>query len=335
MKTNPFFFCLLSVLLISSTLFSRDVSINSARLVAKKIYFERFILNNEVTFEEIEFNSEDIITSNSTAVYYIFNVKNDGGFVIVSADDNLYPVLGYSFKGKYSDNNQPPAFSWLLDNYKQQILYAKENSIPADNKIRSAWSYYLSTNSKSGIKQLMNVSPLLSTTWDQGCYYNAQCPVNSSGPCGHVWAGCVATAMGQVMKYHSYPAQGTGSYSYYMPGYGTQSANYGNTTYDWIGMPNHLNGHDSTVAEFLYHCGVSVDMYYSTSGSGAMSYKVINSLISYFKYSGSAVMIYKSDYTNSNWENVLKNELDASRPIYYAGDDPSQGGHAFVCDGYQ
>ncbi len=234
MKTNSFFFCLLSFLILSSTTFSRDVTINSARLVAKNTYFERFGLNNEITFEEIEFNSENIITSNSTVVCYIFNVQNDRGFVIVSADDNLYPVLGYSFEGKYSDNNQPPAFSWWLDNYKQQILYAKENSIPADDKIRSAWSYYLSTSSKQGIKQLMNVSPLLSTTWDQGCYYNAFCPVKSSGPCGHVWAGCVATTMGQLMKYHSYPQQGTVSHSYYMPGYGILSANFGNTIYDWL-----------------------------------------------------------------------------------------------------
>ncbi len=101
-------------------------------------------------------------------------------------------------------------------------------------------------------------------------------------------------------------------------------------------MPNHLNGHDSTVAELLYHCGVSVDMNYSPSGSGASTDKVMNSLISYFKYSGSAARILKSEYTSSNWENVLKNELDASRPIYYVGYDTSQvWGHAFVCDGYQ
>jgi len=280
--------------LLSSPLFARDVSINTARQVAKNIYFERYNQINEIEFNEIEFNSEKIITSNAIIVYYIFNVKSNGGFVIVSADDNLYPVFGYSFDGSYNSRNKPPAFSQWLDNYEQQVLFVKKNMIPADDNIRSAWLKYSSKNMTSGTKHSLNVSPLLSTTWDQGCYYNALCPVNSSGPCGHVWAGCVATAMGQIMKYHNYPQQGTGSYSYNMPGYGGQSANFGTTTYNWQGMPNHLYSHDSTVAEFLYQCGVSVDMYYSPNGSGAMSYKVVNSLKNYFNYSQSAVMIYKS-----------------------------------------
>jgi len=323
------------LLFFYSTIFAREVPIETARVTAKNLYFERFNRVAEIDHKDIIIVEEVIFSEQTVPLFYIFNMHNNGGFVIISAEDNSYPVLGYSFTGSYSDIGQPPAFTQLLENYKQQISFIKRNHTPATSEIRSEWQFYSSVKNFLISSSIMNVSPLLNTTWDQGCNYNAHCPVNSNGPCGHVWAGCVATAYSQIMKYHNYPQQGKGNHSYNMPGYGTQSANFGNTTYNWATMPNSLNSYDSAVAELLYQCGVAVDMYYSPTGSGAMSYKVVDVLKDHFRYSESANMVYKSDYSNVAWENLLKNELNASRPVYYAGDDPSQGGHAFVCDGYQ
>ncbi len=179
-----------------------------------------------------------------------------------------------------------------------------------------------------------NVDPLLSTLWNQGTYYNQLCPTDPNGPGGHVWAGCVATAMGQVMKYHDHPDQGTGSHSYYAAGYGTQSANFGVTTYEWSSMPNQINSNNLPIATLLYHLGVSVDMQYSPNGSGAYSSDARDALVDYFSYSPNAQLLPKNSFPIETFIYKLQNELNLNRPVYYSGSG-SGGGHAFVCDGYQ
>ncbi len=267
-------------------------------------------------------------------VYYIFNIGDNNGFVIVSAEDNVYPVLGYSFSGSYTPQNSPEAenFNYWMKNYSDQIVYVRENSLLADNTISAAWSQL--TDNIPTPKSFDNVPPLLTTTWDQGTYYNALCPPASGGPGGHVYTGCVATAMAQIMKYHNHPDQGTGSHSYNCPGYGTQSANFGATTYQWSSMPNSLNSPNTAVATLMYHCGVSVDMQYSTSGSGAFSADARDALVEYFKYSPNAQLLPKNSFPIETFESKLKNELNLGRPVYYSGSG-NGGGHAFVCDGYQ
>jgi hypothetical protein len=89
------------------------------------------------------------------------------------------------------------------------------------------------------------------------------------------------------MKYHSYPTTGSGSHSYSHPVYGTLSANFGATTYNWASMPNSLSDYDSDVANLLYHVGVSVDMDYAPDGSGAYPSSAAYALKTYFKYSDS------------------------------------------------
>ena len=150
--------------------------------------------------------------------------------------------------------------------------------------------------------------------------------------------------MAQIMKYWNYPAQGIGSHSYTpytRPDLGVQSANFGETTYEWANMPNQLSQSSTTtqinaIATLMYHCGVSVDMMYdisSNGGSGAYSNDIPYALVNYFNYKSTATYLTKSSYTDNNWIALLKSELNAGRPIEYNGSG-SGGGHAFVCDGY-
>jgi len=273
-------------------------------------------------------------TVNGQPVYYIFNVNKNEGFVIISAEDNVYPVLGYSFNGSYTGQNGPESenFNYWMKNYSDQIIYARENSLQADAFISSTWNELL--KSIATVKSFDDVNPLLTTFWDQGTYYNSLCPSASGGPGGHVYTGCVATAMAQIMKYHNHPVQGTGSHSYNCPGYGNQTADFGATTYQWSSMPNSVNSSNSAVATLMYHCGVSVDMQYSISGSGAFSSDARDALVEYFKYSPNAQLVAKNSFPIETFENKLKNELNLNRPVYYTGSG-SAGGHAFVCDGYQ
>ncbi len=163
------------------------------------------------------------------------------------------------------------------------------------------------------------------------------CPEDFDGPCERTYAGCVATAMAQVMFYYKYPLQGTGSHSYNDYPYGYQSANFGNTTYSWNSMENQIMGYNNpAIAELLYHCGVSVNMNYGPDGSSASSSYVVSALINYFNYSPSIDLVHRDSYTDSEWKNILIENLDNKIPLYYDGYDEDQWvGHAFVCDGYQ
>jgi len=148
-----------------------------------------------------------------------------------------------------------------------------------------------------------------------------------------VYTGCVATAMAQVLKYWNYPSQGSGSHSYTHATYGLLSADFGSTTYNWTNMPNNVVSSNNSVATLMYHCGVSVEMDYSADGSGAYSGDVVPALVNYFNYSPNVEMKSLNSFSTANWIMMLKAELDAHRPVYYGGDNGTEG-HAFVCDGY-
>jgi len=156
------------------------------------------------------------------------------------------------------------------------------------------------------------------------------CPVDAGGPGGRVWAGCVAVCMAQVMKYWNYPNYGSGQHSYESYPYGTQSANFAETYYDWGSMPNSLSSGNIAVATLMYHCGVAVNMHYAPDGSGAFMGSAASALINYFDYAPDVQLVSKYSYSETAWDSVLKTELDLGRPISYAG-----GSHAFNIDGYQ
>lgn len=271
----------------------------------------------------------------SSEDFYIYNIGGEG-FVIISSNTVLPPVLAWSDQGAFPDMEEAPDnfVSWMR-HYGEMIDYAMENHITPEAKIQRQWEE--AAQGVFGTRDTRTVNPLVSTRWNQDCYYNEYCPETSGGwwwggPCGHCYAGCVATAMSQVMKYWDYPVTGFGSHSYVHSQYGEQSANFAATTYHWDEMPVEIFDSNDAVATLLYHCGVSVNMNYSGSGSGAQSQDVETALRSYFGYCG-AKYRQKTSYQEDAWIAMLKAELDLSHPIYYSGAN-GDSGHAFVCDGY-
>ena len=270
----------------------------------------------------------------STDGNYIYNI-GDHGFVIIAGNTVLPPVLAWSDQGAFPDMEEAPDnFASWIAHYSEMIDFAVTNGIQPEAKVQHQWD-----EASHGIfvtRNVTTVDPLVSTRWNQDCYYNEYCPATGGwwwgGPCGHCYAGCVATAMAQVMKYWDYPETGFGAHSYIHSEYGEQSANFGATTYHWEQMPVEIYSHNDAVATLLYHCGVSVNMNYSGSGSGAQSQDVETAMRSYFGYCG-AKYRQKSGYQEEAWIAMLKAELDLSRPIYYSGAN-GDSGHAFVCDGY-
>lgn len=273
--------------------------------------------------------------SRGDAAFHIFNTPT--GFVIVSADDSAYPILGYSDEGRQFDvNNIPIQLQDVLQEYVEQIQYAVENHHVADERTAEQWRLVQTTGRLSNNRDNTQVGPLLTTTWDQGQYYNALCPEDANGPDGHCVTGCVATAMAQIINYWEYPTHGRGTHSY-ESNYGTLSVNFDSVMYDYSNMPDTLSSECTdeeinAVAKLISACGVAVNMGYSAVESSAYDQEARAALINFFKYSPDLSFAEKDFFSTEEWNNMLRAELDASRVIYYSGQ--GTGGHAFVCDGY-
>lgn len=273
-------------------------------------------------------------TDKNIAAFYVFNT--DDGFVIVAADDCETPIIGYSHEGRFDPNDIPMQMEDHLLDFVSRIQYGIENQIIADKGTAKQWELVKATGRLTENKSLKTVGPLLTEKWHQGCLYNSLCPT-MTGPCDHAEVGCVAVAMGQIMHYWGYPSTGWGAHSYTLSGT-TLSADFGNTTYDWDHMPDSLTDNSSeaeieAVATLLYHCGVAVDMKYTSNGSGSESHDVPKALIRYFNYSRRLHFESRSNYSDEVWISMLRACLDLQQPVYYGGKG-DQGSHAFVCDGY-
>ena len=297
---------------------------------------------------DIQLNLVSTAAKRDANDYYAFNVSNGEGFIIVAADDRVKPILAYSTTGQFDPQNVSEGFQFTLDGFRDEIQYVREHNLAATPDIVAEWKSVTENGSLNRNRQTRAVvGPLCQTLWNQNFPWNSQCPEDPEGNGGHVYAGCVATAMGQVMKYWDWPAQGTGSYSYHPDGYAQQSANFGETEYHFELMPLVLDSTSTEeeyfyVAQFLHHLGISVDMQYSGNGSGAYSESVPIALRNYFRYTCDEHETNYGGfwpgmgYSNEEWAQMLKDGgLDEQIPLFYSGsDDNWQGGHAFVCDGY-
>ncbi len=278
------------------------------------------------------------------------------GYVVLAGDDRAAPVLAYG-EGEFPLPVECPEAAYWLNRYHCQLAELElmpesgrastTGGAPADtsrsfsDSLRSSAEEWIpvfpphrASSARTPGAGMTTGSPLLRSTWHQNKYYNAWCPLVEGGPDGRAYAGCVAVAMGQVLRYWQQPGYGRGFKSYVHSPLGLQAADFGNTRYDWAGMPDRLSGYNDAVAELLYHCGVSVNMNYSASGSGAVTSKAASALVEYFRFAPSAAVCYRGQYADREWEALLRSELDAGRPVIYRGRS-STSGHAFVCDGCQ
>ena len=325
----------IAVVIGFGTMFANPVDVNTAQSLG-----QMFVKANFEKATKADLQLYYTVTSdNGEPCAYVFNVGNEG-FVIVAASDNVRPILGYSEEGPFDTGNPYNGAVYMLETYKNSISHAIEKGIVPTPDVVGEWTS-LQNCGKLSNKKANKVGPIVKTKWNQNSPYNLYAPTASGGPGGRCYAGCVATAMSQIMKRWDYPEHGTGSHGYNCYGesgvyYGYLSANFGATTYDWANMPNTLGGANQTqieaVATLMYHCGVAVDMQFDFDGSGAISANVPGPMSSYFDYSACQYK-QRSTYSLTNWNNMLKEDFDLGHPVYYSGRS-SEGGHAFVCDGY-
>lgn len=329
-------YSILSLLLMAEVAYANPVMQYTAQTVAGNFYKQTFkTAPVGLTLAYIEYAND------GAPVYYIFNLTK--GFVIVSAEDAAHPVLGYSNQGQYVVPTGNNNVAWWMHCRKDEITFARKQNMAATADISAEWNGYINNIDKNTHSVMTVIGPLLQTNWNQGGPYNNDCPGGSV-------TGCVATAMAQVMGYWQYPPHGQGSNWYwdqqdygFQQNYGKLAADYDTATYNWSAMIANSNNPD--VAEIMNDCGVSVDMDYSPSESGAWvvtgDYPVCaqTAYVKYFGYNPYTIQgLYESHYTYPNWTNLIINELTNSRVVQYVGWDSinpnTASGHTWVCDGY-
>ena len=255
--------------------------------------------------------------------FYVFNAENNGGFVIISGDDRTEEILGYADSGSLDMDNLPPNLKGWLEGYSKQIDVIRQENYSGQTTARRAPSTPRAA-----------IEPLIITKWGQDGPYNLMCPEIDGQRC---ITGCVATAMAQVMYYHKWPQETCAAIPAYTTGTRQiQMAALPPTAFKWDKMRDRYwegeTGESAdAVAELMRYCGQAVTMDYNIDESGA--FEMPRHLIQYFGYSKNAKYITMSQYTTSQWEDILYKELSEGRPVLYEGASVSNA-HEFICDGY-
>lgn len=270
----------------------------------------------------------ETVSQEGVPMYYIVRFEK-GGWALISAEDTVDPLLGYSFDSEYVSEGQPAWIqSWLKD-YTDQIKLARKS--PALQR-HFRWAGDVVTRATED-----RIEPLVQVTWNQGVPYNAYCPAATGGPGGRAYVGCVAVAMGQALSVIRYPLRGTGTKSYYSNQAGTVlSVNFDNEPdYDWDAILSGANNYDE-VARLLYHCGVLIDMEYSAEGSGAITDNIPGYFKTYYGFPETCVCYSRDRYQGGDdaWHELLRNELRRGRCVIYAGNQGNNVGHCFNLDGW-
>lgn len=260
---------------------------------------------------------------------YLFAAKTGEGFLIASADDCAEPVLGYSDSGNINAASLPPQLKWWLDRYASEIGAIRENTINKEVASGNSLSF------PSG-----EIAPLLKSKWNQGTPYDKYTYyLKSDTDSVKSVTGCVATAMAQIMYYYQYPSVGTGEISYTHGSSGTYSMNFGAKPFDWKDMrPTYYPGtyteaEGDAVAYLMKACGYSVKMDYGLGESGASGTAPATALTEYFGYSDAISVQSREWWSYDEWVEMIYKNLSEVGPLIYNG-SALDGGHSFVCDGY-
>lgn len=323
MKKLLFSFVLLSVW---SGVSAEQISVSQAASIAEKYLGEAVNVGQNLAPAKMK----GLQMSAESPEYYVFNTDGKKGFVIISGDDELTELVGYSNEGEFRSENAPENLRAWLDGYAAFVRSVRDGE---SRPMRA------SVNNATPV-----VEPLVTTRWNQGEPYNLLCPYDSSVgvTCP---TGCAATSMAQLVNYHEWPVQGKGTKSY-NSSYGRLTVDFSKSVYDWANMKDRYESYydedknivnewtdteANAVAKLMYDCGVALEMTYGPYSSGAADTEMPLALCNYFNYH--ADLITRDGHTVDEFLARIKEELDNSRPLVFNGQG-SGGGHSYIVDGY-
>lgn len=311
------------LLLIAATTFAGPISPQKAQEIASSFWKKIAPQKSELRMQPAPRSGRSTNRTSDTSEnqnYYIFTEENSKGFIIISGDDELSPIVGYSTTETRTDEQMPePLIEWLemYDQYVDAVRAGKAAPLQRSTGKR--------------------IEPLLKTTWDQGSPYNKLCPKVGTQTTP---TGCTTTAVAQVMKYHSWPQKPKRSITWESNITGEKEyIDITKHTYNWDNMLNSYKGiysneNATEVAQLMVDVGKAIKSSYALEGTGAHTSSAIYALVNIFDYSSQARVYKRSEHTNELWMDVLRDNLEARRPILYFGYNfQNTSGHAFVCDG--
>lgn len=315
--TKPFGLCTLgaTLLLLSSLpLVAGPVGREQARATAARLLGTP----SEVTTSALRAGELD-------PAYYLFNDSERGGFAIISGEEDMTELVGYSTTGSIDPSHMPDGLARFLRSYTDQVKRVRMGGL------------------RSTYRRVINrpqpvVKPMITTKWGQASPYHDQCPVDrQSGK--HAYTGCVATAVAQVMYHHKWPVTGKGEQTHHVNGFDPQTVDFSKSNYNWGAMtPTYTaqpQGNDTeartAVAKLMSDIGVASRMGYDISGSGVSMTSAASALVEFFNYT--AVYIDREAH-GEIFTQQIKSELDSGYPIVMSGAGAYTAGHAWVCDGY-
>jgi len=341
MKTKILFYIISAI--FSINLFAGNVTLQQAKKVALNFYFEKYMqFEGQILYDQLSIRSIHVESDGTQNFYYVFQV-NKAGFIIVSADDCLTPVLGYSFKNEFVSENRPPNVRWWFKQFEEQVRNVRDKQMEPELRIIDKWTFYLDENLGSTKIATSNkeVEILLTTEWNQGFPENYYCPETSIGGSGdHCWASCVVAAVAQIGYYWRWPDHGQGFTSYIPkthPEYGVQYADFENTWYRFDEMVDKPTKVNTAIAEYIYHIVANYHTDFTPNASQPdSSIYLPGNDSTYYHFKGfPTTFIYRDSMPDDEWKTMLVSMLDEAYPMFYGGYENDSMGHSFVCDGYQ
>jgi len=276
----------------------------------------------------------DATTKSAESSFYVF-ATGDTGFIIISGNDGMEPVLGYSFESNFNPSDIPEGLKALMEGWKRNITAIRTSKSPAN----AHWEQLLSpTKSSVTASEVKNLHTAL---WGQEAPYYNNCPTFNDSIS---LTGCCATALSIIMKHHKWPDSGYGT----IPAYTTESLKLQISEktlghqYNWDKMLTTYSGastaeQNQAVATIMEDIGKLLKSDYcpsSRNGTNAYLSDVIPAMITNMKYSPDAVCRKRCNFPTQEWVSMLKKDIDAGLPVFYRGASLTQGGHYFVIDGY-
>ena len=260
--------------------------------------------------------------SKAAPSYYVFNAEANGGFAVIAANDQMPEVLGYAEQGHLDPATAPDNVKWLLDYYASIAQSLKNAPVRSE---RAARTRNINTDARP------ELTPLMSTQWNQNGIYQDQCPKIDGNK---TYTGCVATAMAQVVNFFQWPLNSVRE----AVGYTSNKDDDTKPQKKLESLParkfNWFNMTNDDIAWLMRYCGQSVMMNYNTDESFASPASIPSALISVFNFSKGVDLVNREEFTDEEWEDVLYKEIEMGRPVIYSGFKDKKG-HTFVLHGYK
>ena len=276
------------------------------------------------------------VTDNGTEAYYVFNNGSDNGYMIISGEDRLPALIGYTDNGEFDADNLPVQLKEFLSQYVALVDSVEGGRITLADGVTG--------DEGEGGSIITPVEALLgNTAWNQDDPFNQQCPQIDGERCV---TGCGPTAVAQIMRYWKYPlAQPKDIPSYTSGGVTydaiTLSATAEENAYDWDNMlgqytSSATQNQKDAVAKLMNHVGHVMQASYGLSSSIGTSttYGALKDAFTFYGYDSSLLQrLDKDQFSYAEWKTMITNEISHKRPVLYGG-QAGPYGHAFVLDGY-